>query len=428
MFYGWVIVGASFVNQIFNAGLGFQGFGTFIVPLENEFGWSKTQLSAARSFMQVENGLMGPVEGVLVDRFGPRRVMAIGMFIFGCGLLLVGVIDTLWMYYLAFIVVALGTSVGGFLVMSTAINNWFRRKRTLAMSLAQTGLGVGGILLIPLLIWAQGEFGWRIAAISAGLLVWIVGVPASILMRHTPEQYGVLPDGDPMPTQEEMELAAAKPDTPVLGGGEIDFTLKEALNTPAFWLISIGHGLSVMVISTIAVHQFAHMEQGVLISRSSAALVVTVLSVMNILGRISGGFLGDKFDKRLVSALGMAGASIAVYIFAISDSLTDTMVFGIIYGFSWGIRGPMMNSLRGEYFGRSSFGKIIGAASLITTPAAILGPIFAGFMADTMGNYTLGFIVIAVISGLGSISFIMTRRPQAPYRVEGTSGTAVMTP
>jgi len=417
VFYGWVIVGAGFINQVFNSGLGFQGFGTFIVPLEGAFGWSKTQLSAARSFMQIENGLMGPVEGFLVDRFGPRVTMATGMFIFGLGLFLLGFIHSLWAYYAVFVLMALGTSVGGFLVMSTSINNWFRRKRTMAMSLAQTGLGFGGIVVIPLLVWSQGEFGWRAAAMGAGVAVWLIGIPAAMLMRHTPEKYGVLPDGDPPPTPAQVSAAATAPRP--RGGGEVDFTLREAVHTPAFWLIGLGHGLSILVITAIAVHQFAHMEQGVGLSRTSAALVVIVLNAMNIIGRLVGGVLGDMYDKRYMAAAGVGGASIAVFVLAIADSLTEAMIFGVIYGFFWGLRGPLMNSIRGEYFGRASFGKIIGTSSLLTMPASIAGPIIAGFLADAQGDYVMGLIILSGVSALGSVLFLVTRPPAPPARLRG---------
>lgn len=417
VFYGWVVVGAGFINQVFNSGLGFQGFGTFVVPLEEAFGWSKTQLSAARSFMQIENGLMGPVEGFLVDRFGPRVTMAVGMSIFGLGLFLLGFIQSLWAYYAVFILMALGTSVGGFLVMSTAINNWFRRKRTLAMSLAQTGLGFGGIVVIPLLVWSQGEFGWRTAAMGAGVAVWLIGIPAAMFMRHMPERYGVLPDGDPSPSQAAADnlLLTTRP----RGGGDVDFTLKEAVQTPAFWLIGLGHGLSILAITAIAVHQFAHMEQGIGLPRHTAALVVIVLNIMNIIGRLIGGVLGDRYDKRYMAAAGAGGASIGVFILAVANSFAEALAFGVIYGFFWGLRGPLMNSIRGEYFGRASFGKIIGTSSLLTMPASILGPIIAGFMADTQGDYVMGLIILSVVSALGSVLFLITRPPPPPVRLRG---------
>jgi sugar phosphate permease len=418
IFYGWVVVVIGFVNQLINSGLGFQGIGTFVVPLENEFGWSKTQLSIGRSLMQVENGLFGPIEGTLVDRFGPRSVMASGMFLFGLGLVFVSLINSLWFFYFSFLVVAIGTSIGGFLVMSVSINNWFRRKRTLAMSLAQTGLGVSGLTIIPLLLVLHDTVGWRTAALGAGLAVWAVGIPVSLLMRNTPEEYGVLRDGDSMVENSVTleEGGTSSHHLPSTGGGEIDFTLREALRTPAFWLIGFGHGLSVMVITAVAFHQFAHMEQGVGLSLAAAALVVGVLSAMNMAGRILGGILGDRYDKRYLAALGMGGAALAIIVFAIAQSLVIALVFAVIYGFFWGMRGPMMNSIRGDYFGRKSFGKIIGASSLLTMPGSLFGPIFAGRMADLQGNYVMGFTILGILSALGSFLFLIARPPQPPER------------
>ena len=417
LFYGWLVVAAGFANQTLHSGLGFQGFGTFLVPLELEFGWSKTALSGARSLMQMENGLLGPIEGVVIDRYGPRRTMAAGMFIFGAGLVLFGFIQSLWSYYLAFVVIALGTSVGGFLVTSTAINYWFRRKRTLALSIAQAGLGFGGVAIIPLLVWAQVEFGWRTAAIAAGMCAWGVGIPLALLMRHSPERYGVLPDGDPLPAAGEPQ------ESPVgrsaRGGGLIDFTLAEALRTRAFWLIGIGHGLAAMIVGAVVTHQFAHMEQGADLARSSAALVVTVLSATNLVSRLLGGVLGDRYDKRYLAAIGTAVGSVSLVVLATAESLGQAMVYAVLFGFAWGIRGPMMSSIRGEYFGRASFGKIAGTSFLLTTPGAIVGPVFAGLMADTQGDYVLGFIILAAVSGVGTLLFLLTKPPLPPPRLRG---------
>lgn len=422
VFYGWILVLAATVNQMIMSGVGGLGFGTFILPLEKEFGWSKSALSAARSLTQVEGGLLDPIQGAVVDRVGPRIMVVAGMTIFGGGLILLGFVHSLWMYYLAFVVIALGSSLGGFVVMSTAINHWFRRKRTMALSLAQTGMGFGGIILIPLLIWAQVAFGWRVAAIGAGLLSWAVGIPMGLLMRHRPEHYGMHPDGDTEivsgGTQRlEREPVGMLPTT--AQGKVVDFTLKEAMRTPAFWLIGIGHGFSVMVVGAVTTHQFAHMEMadGVGLTAASAALVVTVLNIVNISGRFLAGLIGDRFDKRYISAAGNLIGSAALLMFALADSLVLAMGYAVLFGVSWGIRGPMMSSIRGDYFGRTHFGKILGTSSLITTPLSIVAPVFAGFMADWQGNYRLAFVILAFISSLGAISFLLAKPPKPPRRV-----------
>ncbi len=171
IFYGWFIVAASFTGMALSSAFANQGFGTYIIPLQNEFGWSKTALSAGRSLTQVEGGLIGPIEGWLIDRLGPRFVMVVGMVILGAGLIIFGLVNSLAVYYGALLVIALGASFAGFLVMTVVLNNWFRRDKTLAMGFASSGIGIGGIFLLPVLVWVQNTYGWREAAVASGIVV-----------------------------------------------------------------------------------------------------------------------------------------------------------------------------------------------------------------------------------------------------------------
>ena len=419
IYYGWLVVLSAMVNQMIVSGLGGQGFGAFILPLQNEFGWSKSTLSVARSLTQVESGLLNPIEGTLVDRLGPKIMVVSGMTVFGSGLILLGFVHSLWMYYMAFIVIALGSSLAGFVVVSTAINYWFRRRRTLALSLSQTGQGFGGVILVPLLVWAIVALGWREAAIAAGVFSWVVGIPIGLLMRHKPEQYGMRPDGDPESVSSDaLKLEPETKAPQAAAQGTVDFTLGEAIRTPAFWLIGMGHGFSVMVVGAVTTHQFAHMEMsdGVGLSSASAALVVTVLNIVNISGRFLVGLIGDRFDKRYIAAIGNLMGSAALAMFALAHSVGLAVGYAVLFGISWGIRGPLMFSIRGDYFGRTHFGKIVGTSSLITTFLSIIAPVFAGFMADWQGNYRLAFIILAFISTLGAVSFLLVKPPVPPRR------------
>ncbi len=418
VFYGWVVVAAGAVNQALISGLGLHGFGTFIVPLEAQFGWSKATLSAARSLVQIENGLMGPLEGIVVDRFGPRLTMGFGLFFFGLGMVLLGMIQSLWAYYLSFVVVAFGASIGGHLVTTTVVNNWFRRKRTIAMSIALTGVGFGGITVIPVLVWVRDSFGWREAAISAGIAVWVIAIPIVAAMRRSPEEYGVLPDGDPPDRAQEAAATGERP----RGGGDIDFTLGEAVRTSAFWLLGLSHGIALLPIMSASVHQFAHMEQGMGLRPSSAALVVTVMSAFVIAGRLIGGVLGDRWDKRYVYVIGLGGAASGMTVFALATQLWHAMLYGVLFGLAWGVRGPMVNSMRGEYFGRAAFGKIAGTSSLILMPFSIFAPIFAGFMADSLGDYKLAFLILAGLSVFGILTVMAIRPPPLPPRLARAAG------
>ncbi|MFH1141570.1 MAG: MFS transporter, partial [Chloroflexota bacterium] len=339
------------VSQMIVIGLGGQGFGAFILPLQKEFGWAKSTISVARSLTQVESGLLGPIEGVMVDRLGPRIMVVAGMAIFGSGMILLGFVHSLWMYYMAYIVIALGSSLAGFVATSTAVNLWFIRRRTMALSFSQIGQNVGGIVLVPLLVWAIVTLGWRDAAIAVGVFTWVVGIPVGLLMRHAPEHYGMRPDGDPEAVPiDAQELEPEMKARPAAAQSRVDFTLLEALHTPAFWLIGMGHGFSVMVVSAVSTHQFAHMEMsdGVGLTSASAAFVVAVLNIVTIPGCFSVGLVGDRFDKRYIAAIGNLMGSAALAMFALAHSVGLAMGYAVLFGISWGIRGPMMNSIRGD--------------------------------------------------------------------------------
>ncbi|MBI4310769.1 MAG: MFS transporter [Chloroflexi bacterium] len=422
LFYGWVIVAAGMVLQMLGTGLGGQGLGAFLVPLEKEFGWTKTALAGGRSLMQLESGLLGPIEGFLVDWLGPRTIMVIGSVIFGAGLVAMGFINSLWSYYLAYVIIAVGASLSGSIALFVALNNWFQRKRTLAMALTQTGNGFAGIFIIPLLLIGLSAFGWRATAIASGVLIWVTCIPIAFVVRRAPEPYGTFPDGVPPSSYRSSDAKHNGKESD--SSPAVDFTLKEAMRTRSFWFISLGHGMAVMIISAVTVHQFAHAEQGVGLSSSAVGVMVAVLGVATVVGRILGGILGDRNDMRYLAVGCMIGTSIALVIFALATSLWQVILFAILYGLFWGMRGPMMSSLRGLYFGRSSFGAISGVAAIITTACSMTGPLIAGYFADTRGDYVQGFLILAVVSGLGSIFFIMTKRPAPPARPTSTVPTS----
>ncbi len=407
IFYGWVIVGVGFAAQ-FITGLAFQGFSSYLIPLGREFGWSRAVLSGPRSRNQAEGALLGPINGWLVDKFGPRAMMGVGALVMGGGLIMFGLVQNLWQFYAVNIVIALGTSFAGLLVVSVAINNWFRRKRTIAMGITTVGFSVAGFLGVPFVVLLQTQLDWRAAAIASGLLVWVVGMPASLLLRRTPESMGLLPDGDPPGLrQTTADGVSNRPTAPL-----VDFSLKEAMRTRTFWFIGLGNGLNMLVMSAITVHQFPHMEEGVGLSPGLAAAAFAFMNVVNMGGRLVGGVLGDRFSKHLLLAMGMLGTASSLVLFAFAKSLPLVLIFGAIYGFCWGTRTPIVGSIIGEYFGRGSYGKINGTLQSIATPLSVLGPVFAGFMADKFGDYVVTMLIMAVTAGLASAAFFLGAAPK----------------
>ena len=403
LFFGWWIVLGSYVIQVLNGALLFHAFSAYILPLQAEFGWSRAAVSGVFSLVRAESGLLGPLQGWAIDRYGPRAMMRAGIVLFAAGYLYFSRIDSLWGFYAAFALIALGSSLGGFIPIATTITNWFSRRRAAALGLSMTGMGVGG-LLIPLVVWSLTHYGWRDTAFFSGLAILVLGLPATQLMRHRPEDYGLRPDGD-----------AVNPDTATdEPGDEPRFTARQALRTPAFWLLSTGHSSALFVVGTVLVHQIPHMVEHVDLSQEAAAANVTLLLIFVIGGQLCGGWVGDRIDKRLIMVLCMWMHAAALILFAHADSRFDTAVFAAVHGTAWGIRGTLINAIRADYFGRASYATISGFASLIIMVGMTTGPLFAGFLHDLTGNYRQAFMILAGLSALGSVALMLARKPARP--------------
>lgn len=410
-FYGWVIVAVGMVTQFFQ-GIVSQGFSTYLSPLEKDFGWSKAVLAAPRSVTQVENSILGPLEGFLIDRFGPRRMVAVGVFIMGLGLILFGFTQSLWMYYLSNIIIALGTGFQGLLIMSVAVNHWFRRKRTIAQSVMLLGFSMAGVVGVPALVLTQTSMGWQESAIGSGLIIWAVGFPCSMLLRTRPEPYGLQPDGD-MPGTTTPTINRERP-----AGVEYDFTLREAIRTRAFWLLAIGWAIGNLGIGAAQVHLFLHLEQGVGLTRTTASLVWTVASLSNIPSRLAGGFFGDRLPKNLVAGFSMVFTAVSVFVLGVATSVQMTFVYAVIYGIGWGIRTPVMNAMQGEYFGLKSQGVIRGWLQSLSILLTIAAPVLAGYVADIQGSYRWTFIVMSFVMLAGAVLVFLATPPKPPHRQE----------
>ena len=414
IFYGWWVVLGAFIAQLLNGALLLHSFTTYFLPLQAEFGWSRTLISGAFSIARAESGILGPLQGWLLDRFGPRAVIRVGVVLFGVGFILFSRMDSVLTFYLSFALMALGSSLSGFMSVSATVAQWFSRRRSIALGIAMAGMGVGG-LLVPLIAWSLNNFGWRTVAMVSGVIILMVGLPAAQLMRHKPEQYGYVPDGQP-------DANIAGQTTPGISGvgnaaqvyEDNEFTTRQALRTASFWLISVGHAFALLMVGAVLLHQVPHMVQAIGLSPEMAGVVVAILVGVNVLGQLAGGYFGDLIDKRSIIVTCMWLHAIALTIFAFADTLFLAIIFAILHGAAWGVRGPLIHSLRADYFGRGSYATIMGFSSFIMMIGMMIGPIFAGVMADLTGNYTMGFLILAAFAALGSVFFFLANKPQLP--------------
>jgi MFS family permease len=408
LFYGWRIVGVGAALQALQAALLGQAYGAYVVVLRAEFGWSTTMLAAASSLREAETGILGPVHGTLVDRLGPRRVASIGAVILGIGFMLFSQVHELWQFYGAFIVMSIGASMSGFLTASVAAVRWFERRRATAIALISAGWAVGG-MCVPLTVLLLEQLGWRATAFISGVVIILVALPLAQVYRSHPGELGLLPDGA-APPRGPRDPASPAPREPVAR----DFTLGEAIRTPAFWLISFGHASALFVVSSLAVHLVSHVRQALGYTLGQASTVVLALTFTFMVGNLTGGFIGDRVNKRglLVACMAMHCAGLLMLSHAVNAWMVAAFV--VIHGLAWGWRGPQMTAIRADYFGRASFGRIMGVSNMVILTGTIFGPLIAGVLYDRTGNYRLGFDILAVMALAGSVFFLLARRPSPP--------------
>ena len=277
----------------------------------------------------------------------------------------------------------------------------------------QIGMAAGG-LCVPLIAWSLATWGWRATAFASGMLIIAICLPVSFVIRRRPEDMGLKMDGAETVSRnlEEENKSKSKDATR-------DFTAREALRTPAFWLISLGHGFALFVVMGVNTHAITHMKEGLGYSIEAAAFAIMLQTVAQLCGVGIGAWVGDRYDKRRISALCMLGHMSGLLFLTYADmgGTTSTAMiaaYAILHGTAWGLRGPMMQALRADYFGRSAIGMILGLSFMIMVIGQIGGPMIAGIMADMTGNYRAGFTTLALLAGLGSLFFLFARRPARP--------------
>ena len=408
-FYGWIIVIVGAVTQFFQ-GIASQGFSSYMDLLQTEFGWTKAMLSGPRSITSIEGAITGPIEGILVDKFGPRKVVIAGLLISVLGYIIFGLTNNYIMYYVASMAITLGIGFQGLLVMSVTVNNWFNRKRTMAQAIMGLGYSMAGVIGVPLLVILQNNLGWRESCFITAAAVLVIGLPFAFLLKNSPESIGEVPDG--------KQTARAIPDKEMIYAGH-DFTLKEAFRTRSFWLLAIGSSVGNLGILAAQLHLFLHLMEGAAgMDRGAVSLVWTVASLSNIPSRLIGGYLGDRLPKNIMLGVSMLFMAVAVYILAIAENAGMAFLFSVVFGIGWGIRTPILNAIQGEYFGRKSQGVIRGWLNSLGLPLMVAAPIVAGYMADIQGTYEYAFSIMAGIMVFGSALVLVAVRPKPPVKLD----------
>ena len=404
MFYGWWIVITSAILLTLMSLTVFQGLGTVLVSLERQYGWSRTALSGAFSLARVEGAILGPIEGVLVDRVGTRRMVLIGFILMGLGFVWLSQVDTLWEFYAAFMTISLGSGLGGWLAIVAMVNNWFEKRRSFAMSIAMSGIHLGG-LLVPIFALSIENYEFSATTIGVGIILLIVVGPATWIIRSKPEDMGLAPDGVSVVEESRELLGTSDPSE-----DESDFTVMQALKTPAFWILTVTQISSSVSIVTLALHLVPKLtDMGMTLS--SAGTVVLVYTVVALPAQSIAGYLAERLPKIIMISffLFLQGAGIALI--ALFDNVIMAYLFAFLYGIGFGGRTPLITAIRGDYFGRKAFATIMGVSQFPMNLAMIVAPLFAGYMFDTTGTYIVPFMTFSVLCIFGSALILFVRKP-----------------
>ncbi len=401
-FYGWWIVVAAFIIGFFIAGSMFQSFTAFFEPIAEEFGWSYAEVSLGFSLRGMALGLFAPLIGVLVDRWGPKRLIFFGAIVAASGVLLLSKVNSLAMFYTAFLLMAVGLSSCTLTVLMTAIANWFHAKIGLASGIVTCGFGFGG-LLIPVIVNLIDSYGWRSCLIILAVAMLALLLPLSFAFRHKPEQYGYMPDNEDY-KQIEVEISL---ETAVSTSEKPD--IKNLLTSKAFWHLAIAFTAFHTSLVSLVAHIMPYLSS-INMTRTNASIVATAMPLISIIGSFTFGRLGDKLKRKKVAAITYAMTGIGLICLALAStiSLWALAPFLLFYSIGYGGGNAMRPSLTSEVFGRESFGKIFGLMVGINSLVSSVGPLLAGWTYDNWGSYEAIWFIYAGLAFISLIAVLTT--------------------
>jgi len=396
IYYGWWVVGGSFLLLFCALGTQFYGFPVFFEVMVTDMGWARTQVALAMTLGTFIAGSMGLLAGWLIHKVGLRPVMVCGTIIAGLGFLLLRTVTEPWQFYLYYgVIVSVGIGGIGVISSMTAVEAWFDRGKSTALGIATTGIGAGGVVMPLLAGWLISKYDWQTACACMAGVVILVGIPISAIIMRTPQERRGAP-----------EQAQRK-------GLEVrDATFGKALKQKSFWLISISAMLWYLAYTIGLTHQVAFaVDMG--IDRVAAAGAVSVLCAFSIPGRLGFGKLGDVMDKRYVM---MMAAGLQVLAFAIllkTTNLAMLYVYSALIGIGMGGLTPMLPGLVADYFGRRQFGAVYGALEMVTMLGIMIGPVYGGWIFDTAKSYSLAFLSSIIITLLAVVLVYLTPKPHS---------------
>jgi MFS family permease len=373
-------------------------YGVFLPSMGESFGWSRSALSGPYTLFFIIGGLLGPAAGISNARFGPRRNILFFNLLAAAGLFGMSKVTAIWHVYLFFgVIVGTVIAFGEFIPITSVVNNWFIRRRSLAMGFLFAAGGLGGFVMPPAISWLISEYGWpRAWQFLAGLHLVTAVVAAALLIRNQPEDLGQQPDGV------DRAPAASIPDAHAAGtpAGAGDWRVGEAMRSRALWIIVALFSIILFTTNVLSTHQVAYLQDAGFSPIASAAALGMMLG-FSIIGRLLSGVLGMRCDGRRLAVCFLACIGGGILFLMHAGSIHFIYGYSILTGIGFGGMIVLIPHLLGTYFGRTHYVRIIGWTAPVVTFFSAAGPVLAGALYDTRGNYDLALATTAALIAAG---------------------------
>ncbi len=409
IFYGWVIVAVAFLLLCVEGSCIFYSFGIFLKPMIGELGVGRAAGTTAFTVFQLVVGMSSLLVAVVIGRFGVRLPMALGFTLAAVGIALLSRITQIWQLWLIYgVVVGMGVAFGHLLALTTLVNFWFIKRKSLAMGIVVAGMGAGPLVFAPFIASMVESIGWRSSwIVLGGVVFFFAAVPALIFIRNRPEDIGQLPDG--------VGLGRAVEGVPSSHGKKTYITptewkVRDGIRTRTLWLIVIFACANQFTLNMMNAHQVAHLTD-IGIAPVIAAASLGLMVGMSGAGRLVGGALGDKFQTRYLVAAACMAEIVALLLFISADSMAAVYVYVVLLGFPYGMILVLHMVMISSYYGAKTYARMASVVMFVTTPIYAFAPLLGGYMYDNFSSYVLPFSICAGFLAIGLICALLARPP-----------------
>ena len=442
VFYGWWIVAISLVTDAMKQGTFQRGFSIYFQPIQKDLGLSSARYSLAQTIGVFQGGVLAPLAGYLIDRLGPGTMMVVAGAILGLGFILLSFTNNYLYFVLVYVgLMHLASRLGYNNASSAAINQWFRRKRSLALSMLSMGRGIGGAAVIPVVTLMVTGLGWETSARISGIAILAIA-PLSLLMRRNPESMGLLPDGERKEVaqgrlrtgrgggEEEADLKASGPGPARLAGRsgqpvtDPDFSVNEALKTVSFWLFSLAQTLREVAHVGIQWH-LARLIVMSGVSLRTAGFFIAFMSFAALIINPMVGWAGDKWVKPRITAAAMVTGALAMLVLLSSSGQWWLLALSVMLLACSETANALNWAIQADFFGRRSYATLRGWQQLPTSLMAMASPVWMGFVFDRTDSFTWVLIPLAILYSSSALVYWNLPSPGLPARSADPPSAAV---